>query len=214
MTVGIRLSIVLPLLVAAACAKQGAIETPPQLPNPASVYCEQQGGRLEIVETMAGQQGICVLASGIRCDEWAYFRGECPSPSVTSVQLESLYMSRGVDLTTDRRLARSVSLSLSGSSSDELQGTLSLDPNACGLTEFGDKDVCTLIGFFGIHVELDRLRLEDPSGLMRKIYSVSGEGLPRDLRMVVQGELAEGELERAYLKLGTELVPLYLGEQR
>lgn len=48
------------------------------LPNPASVYCEEQGGTLKMVETEAGTQGICVLEDGTECDEWAYFRGECP----------------------------------------------------------------------------------------------------------------------------------------
>ena len=48
------------------------------LPNPASVYCEEQGGTLKMVETDAGTQGICVLEDGTECDEWAYFRGECP----------------------------------------------------------------------------------------------------------------------------------------
>jgi putative hemolysin len=50
-----------------------------QIANPASVYCEQQGGNLKIVDTPDGQQGICKLKDGTECDEWAYFRGECPS---------------------------------------------------------------------------------------------------------------------------------------
>lgn len=447
MTVGARISIALPLLVVAACAKQGVIDAPPQLPNPASVYCEQQGGKLEIVETTAGQQGICVLPSGDRCDEWAFYRGECPcgecpafappapgfcvdgtivagavdacgcqappscerppltsamtslsgryehrladgttwdyeydifaagtrserrigvlradglEPMITaaepgdhmqtpwgtmlrvsdslyergfllehvrgqpidvsqgsalevpdallarggswqaeagpwsytvlgmamgsrserrvgrlrfgrtevsathegdyvdtpwgrlrwlgpidprattdyeqgflrvgthdhpfddlegdavfpptssevSLQLESLYLSSGVRI--GQRLGRSIDLQLSGSSDEQMQGRLFLDPNSCGLNAFGDKDFCTLIGFFGIEVEVERLRLEDPSGLMRKIYSVTGKGLPRTLRMVVQGQLEPGALERAYLEVGAELVPLYL----
>jgi putative hemolysin len=48
------------------------------LSNPASVYCEQQGNKLEIVTADDGsQKGICVFSSGRTCDEWAYFRGEC-----------------------------------------------------------------------------------------------------------------------------------------
>lgn len=124
-----------------------------------------------------------------------------------STQLESLYL--GSPFRVNRRRARSVSLRLSGSSDAALQGTLYLDPNTCGLDDFGDKTFCTLIGFFGIDVRVTRLRLADPSGLNRRIYQVTGKGLPRELRMIVQGELAEGELERAYLKLGGQLVPLY-----
>lgn len=48
------------------------------LPNPASVYCKQQGNQLEIHTTDDGSQvGVCVFPDGSACDEWAYFRGEC-----------------------------------------------------------------------------------------------------------------------------------------
>lgn len=55
-------------------------EFPPsqQLANPASVYCEEQGGTLEIRTAEAGgQAGYCVFDDGSECDEWAFFRGEC-----------------------------------------------------------------------------------------------------------------------------------------
>jgi putative hemolysin len=48
------------------------------MPNPASVYCEQQGYRLEIRTAADGSQsGVCIFPDGGECDEWAYFRGEC-----------------------------------------------------------------------------------------------------------------------------------------
>jgi putative hemolysin len=48
------------------------------MPNPASLYCEQNGNRLEIITAADGSQsGICVFPDGSTCDEWAYFRGEC-----------------------------------------------------------------------------------------------------------------------------------------
>ena len=48
------------------------------MPNPASVYCEQNGNKLVIQTASDGSQnGICVLPDGSTCDEWAYFRGEC-----------------------------------------------------------------------------------------------------------------------------------------
>jgi putative hemolysin len=52
--------------------------------NPASVFCERQGGTLEIRtdEESEGQIGICILPSSIECEEWAYFRGECPEKHV------------------------------------------------------------------------------------------------------------------------------------
>jgi putative hemolysin len=45
--------------------------------NPASVYCEQQGGKLEIRDETDGQVGYCVFDDGSECEEWAYLRGEC-----------------------------------------------------------------------------------------------------------------------------------------
>ena len=48
------------------------------MPNPASVYCEQNGNTLEIQTASDGSQsGVCVFPDGSTCDEWAYFRGEC-----------------------------------------------------------------------------------------------------------------------------------------
>jgi len=55
------------------------------MPNPASVYCEQNGNKLEIHTAADGSQnGVCVFPDGSTCDEWAYFRGECgPTPATT-----------------------------------------------------------------------------------------------------------------------------------
>ena len=61
------------------------------MPNPASVYCEQNGNKLEIHTAADGSQsGVCVFPDGSTCDEWAYFRGECgpaaqksPTPAMT-----------------------------------------------------------------------------------------------------------------------------------
>jgi len=51
--------------------------------NPASVYCEQNGGKVEIVTAADGSQsGNCILPDGTKCEEWAYFRKECKSKNV------------------------------------------------------------------------------------------------------------------------------------
>jgi len=48
------------------------------LANPASVYCEENGGELEIREDESGGQvGYCVFQDGSECEKWAYYRGEC-----------------------------------------------------------------------------------------------------------------------------------------
>jgi putative hemolysin len=48
--------------------------------NPASVYCEERGGQVIIrTDENGSQTGYCVLENGIECEEWAYFRQECPN---------------------------------------------------------------------------------------------------------------------------------------
>jgi putative hemolysin len=57
----------------------------PNMPNPASLYCEQNGNSLEIRTAEDGSQsGVCVFPDGSTCDEWAYFRGECGPASGAS----------------------------------------------------------------------------------------------------------------------------------
>jgi len=49
-------------------------------PNPASVYCEENGGTLEIrSDEFGGQAGYCLFPDGSECEEWAFFQGECQS---------------------------------------------------------------------------------------------------------------------------------------
>jgi len=68
-----------------------ATDMPPaNMPNPASVFCTQQGNKLEIRTAADGSQSeICIFPDGSICDEWAYFRGECgpavqnnPTPAI------------------------------------------------------------------------------------------------------------------------------------
>lgn len=64
---------------AASCNDGQASPTPQaNMPNPASVYCEQNGGKLELrQDETGGVAGTCIFPDGSECDEWAYFRGEC-----------------------------------------------------------------------------------------------------------------------------------------
>mgnify|MGYP000852399487 CR=1 FL=1 len=78
------ITLILGMLFLAACATTPQTQPTPSpapqanLPNPASVYCQQQGYRLEIRTAPDGSQfGVCVFPDGSECGEWAYFRGEC-----------------------------------------------------------------------------------------------------------------------------------------
>ena len=50
-----------------------------QIANPASKYCVDNGGKLEIRTADDGSQTeYCTLTDGTVCEEWAFMRGECP----------------------------------------------------------------------------------------------------------------------------------------
>lgn len=70
---------------------QGVVPTTdatPDLPNPASAFCEEKGYRLEIREGDGGAYGVCIFPDGSECEEWAFFRGECqPGDSLATPAL-------------------------------------------------------------------------------------------------------------------------------
>ncbi|MCK5017317.1 MAG: DUF333 domain-containing protein [Candidatus Peribacteraceae bacterium] len=44
--------------------------------NPASVYCEQNGGVFQAYETDEGTIGYCAIPDGRVCEEWVYFNSD------------------------------------------------------------------------------------------------------------------------------------------
>ncbi len=75
------------ILLMAGCTIPGLTEkenpqgNPGQIANPASVNCVNNGGNLSIVkDANGGEVGMCTLPDGTVCEDWAYFRGECPAP--------------------------------------------------------------------------------------------------------------------------------------
>ena len=113
--------LVLIILFASSCTPQSVVMpaiatlTPAAgLANPASVFCREQGFRLELrTDATGGQSGICHFPDGSQCDEWAYYRGECgpagqaaagttPAPSPTRVASPT---PTAVPLPTDTRAA-------------------------------------------------------------------------------------------------------------
>ena len=68
-------------LVLTGCGGDEDNENETGLANPASVFCEQQGGTVEIrTDESGGQLGFCVFPDGNECEEWAFYRGECTLP--------------------------------------------------------------------------------------------------------------------------------------
>ncbi len=75
------IAVLIVMAVLTGCAKQApTVEENTQLANPASEYCVEMGGTLQIKDTPEGQVGYCTLADGTVCEEWAYLRDQCPTP--------------------------------------------------------------------------------------------------------------------------------------
>ncbi|PIJ51778.1 hemolysin [Erwinia sp. OLTSP20] len=62
------------LTVTSCSATQQKPEKLIGMPNPASVYCQQVGGKSIMVDTAKGVVGKCILPSGEEVDEWALYR--------------------------------------------------------------------------------------------------------------------------------------------
>ena len=63
------------------------------LANPASVYCQEQGGKSQIITAEDGSQsGDCVFSDGSKCDEWAFFRHECRKGGQANFSQQGKYL--------------------------------------------------------------------------------------------------------------------------
>ncbi len=65
----------------------------PGMANPAAVYCRDLGYNYEVVNGARGEQGVCALPDGSRCDEWEFLEGTCG-------QAYSYCAKQGMNMTT------------------------------------------------------------------------------------------------------------------
>ena len=72
--------IIAPAALLAACAiptEDKRAEVVIGMPNPASQYCVEQGGRLEMKQDeQGGVYGVCHLPDGRVIEEWSLFRSQ------------------------------------------------------------------------------------------------------------------------------------------
>ncbi len=72
----------LAILAAVGCSSGSE---PSQIANPASVYCDEQGGTVDIrTEAGGGEVGYCQFDDGTECEEWSFHRGECKQGEFSS----------------------------------------------------------------------------------------------------------------------------------
>jgi putative hemolysin len=68
------ITIILATILLTACAPHNDRQHAVGMVNPASVYCEKIGGKLDSVKEAGGETGYCTLPSGERIEEWALYR--------------------------------------------------------------------------------------------------------------------------------------------
>ncbi|GAB1575313.1 DUF333 domain-containing protein [Bordetella petrii] len=75
-----KIAIAATALLATGCANSsGDSPQPIGMPNPASAYCVERGGKLAIEDRAGGQVGICTLPDGTRIEEWELYRRDHPA---------------------------------------------------------------------------------------------------------------------------------------
>jgi putative hemolysin len=147
------------------------------MPNPASVYCTQQGNKLEIRTAADGSQnGICIFPDGSTCDEWAYFRGECgltpqknPTPAInveaTIANASGGYMPPGT--------AEEIS---------DWWGTIKSTPAGAQYDDYFERQDLGQIIYFGIYsmdpVVQSQIKAQRDSGRIVHLYGMLLSNVP------------------------------------
>lgn len=73
-----KIGIATAALIAAGCSGPEHNPKPVGMPNPASAYCIEIGGKLTIENRQDGQVGICALPDGTTIEEWELYRRDHP----------------------------------------------------------------------------------------------------------------------------------------
>lgn len=76
--------------------------------NPASVYCEEQGGTVNIVKDEEGNEyGMCKLADGTEVEEWEYYRANNKESDSESTVAEQTNEETATESTTEETTTES-----------------------------------------------------------------------------------------------------------
>lgn len=95
----------------------------------------------------------------------AFAADEKPHSGGPEVHLQTVYLAEPVGRAHQIR----INVQLGGT------GTLTLDPNTCTVSMFGDRAVCTEIAPQPIAVRATQLRFADPTGRGRRIFSLTSD---------------------------------------
>lgn len=73
--------LVLGVLVLSACTSS----IPVEMANPASMLCQQKGGKVIIKQGKNGQYGMCQFPDGTEIEEWEFYRQHYQVTKATEV---------------------------------------------------------------------------------------------------------------------------------
>ena len=62
------------LVLGVLALSAGASSLPVEMANPASMLCQQKGGKVIIKQGTNAQYGICQFPDGTEVDEWEFYR--------------------------------------------------------------------------------------------------------------------------------------------
>ncbi len=91
------------LVLLVGCGSQQRTSTPAaNIVNPASAYCDQNGGKIEFKQdATGGTVGICKFPDATECEEWAFYRGECKPGDKSSAPVGSPVPTRTVPASSE-----------------------------------------------------------------------------------------------------------------
>lgn len=72
-------ALLIAVMIPACSGSQPPAAQPSGIANPASVYCTDQGGKLEMREGPGGTSGYCHLPDGRVVEEWELYRAAHPA---------------------------------------------------------------------------------------------------------------------------------------
>lgn len=119
-------------------SKEPASETQIGIANPASVYCEKIGGKLEIrTDPDDSQYGMCLFPDGTECEEWALYRNECQPPVSSLFVVQEIIPGN----LYDSYLIQEASSPVSHEPKDqwvsaEIEGTIKISGSASSLADY------------------------------------------------------------------------------
>ncbi|GEM_PF-1559851 len=79
--------------------------------NPATIYCLSQEGQFYMKKTMSGAtEGYCILPSGLECEIWAMYKGDCGK--VKKPEIDNSTLSTTTELETEKNTNLTTSTAL------------------------------------------------------------------------------------------------------